>query len=173
MSKDEFFAFMPLLIYGIAVSELMIHWRDYLKSGRRYWPHLIFGILLLELAFSNFYFLYDVLDQLFVNYLNFLARLTPPLVFLLLVSVYTPEENVDVKTYFNDKMRTIFLLLSFFIFLNMIMEIGWNELTYIRASAIFMCLLVAWFNSKPIFWIFIAFRALLFIFYQILPILIK
>jgi len=171
MSKDEFFAFMPLLIYGIAVSELMIHWRDYLKHGRRYWPHLIFGILLLELAFSNFYFLYDVLDQLFVNYLNFLARLTPPLVFLLLVSVYTPEENVDVKTYFNDKMRTIFLLLSFFIFLNMIMEIGWDELTYIRASAVVMCLLVAWFNSKTIFWIFIAFRSLLFLFYQILPIL--
>ena len=173
MSKDEFFAFMPLLMYGIAVSELMIHWRDYLKPGRRYWPHLIFGIILLELAFSNFYFLYDDLDKLFVNYLSFLARLTPPLVFLLLVSAYTPEENVNVKTYFNDKMRTVFLLLSFFIFLNMIMDLGWNELTFIRVSAIAMCLLVAWFNSKTIFWIFIAFRALLFINYQIIPFILQ
>jgi len=48
MTKDEFFAFMPLLLYGIAVSELVMHWQDYFNSERRYWPHLITGLILLE-----------------------------------------------------------------------------------------------------------------------------
>ncbi|MEQ8323616.1 MAG: hypothetical protein RIC15_11845 [Vicingaceae bacterium] len=168
MSKDEFFAFMPLLIYGIAIGELVMHWRDYLKKDRRYWPHLVTGILLLELAFSNFYFLYDILEELFVDYLHFLARLTAPLVFLLMSSVYTPEDNRDIESYFLERMGMIFSLLALFVFLNMIMEFGFDVLTYIRASAVVFCLLVAWSKKLWIFWAFVVFRLAIFVYFQVI-----
>ena len=163
MSQDEFFAFMPLLIYGIAVSELVMHWRDYLKSDRRYWAHLLTGIVLLELAFVNFYYLYDVLDQLFIDYHHFLLHLMPPLVFLLMVSVYTPEDNKDVKVYFLDKVPTIFSLLALFIFINTITDFAWTPLNYIRLSAISICLIIAYSKKVWLIWGFIILRSFLFI----------
>jgi hypothetical protein len=158
MSKDEFFAFMPLLIYGIAISELVMHWRDYLKSDRRYWPHLISGLFTLEVVFLNFYFLYDKLDLLFENYYAFLFRLTSPLVMLLAVSVYTPEPEKSVKAYFLDKMPTFFSLLALFITLNMLQELVFNSFLIIRLITIAICLLIAYTKKVWLIYLLIFYR---------------
>ncbi len=143
MSKDEFFAFMPLLIYGIAITELVRHWRDYLNKDRRYWPHLITGLILLELAFVNFYYLYDTLDDLFRTYPHFLLRLTPPLILLLTTSVYTPEEDRNVKEYFDAKVSLIYVLLGLFITVNIITESGISFVNLVRILAVVICFLIA------------------------------
>lgn len=162
MSKDEFFAFMPLLIYGIAVSELIMHWRDYLKSDRRYWAHLLTGIILLELAFVNFYYLYDELNELFVDYLHFLFRLIGPLILLLTVSVYTPEDNKDIKEYFFDKSPIIFTLLGSFILVNLLSEFKDPLMISIRLVAIVLCVLLATTRKFWILWFWVALRLALF-----------
>ena len=172
MSKDEFFAFMPLLIYGIAVTELVMHWRDYLKKERRYWPHLLTGIILLELAFLNFYFLYDELDELFNSYPNFLFRLTSPLILLLAVSVYTPEAERDVKEYFDDKISLIYGLLAAFIVINMLSDLGYNLINLIRLIAIVICLLIAITRIKWLIFLWIVLRLSLFYIEEYLSFLI-
>lgn len=169
MSQDEFFAFMPLLIYGIAVSELIMHWRDYLKSKRRYWPHLVTGILLLELAFSNFYYLYDKLEFLFVDYISFLARLSAPLLFLLTVSVYTPEDNKDIKVYFHEKLPLIFGLLGTFGLINAIMDFGDPKVTFMRFVLIGISYILALTKKLWVFWFLIFVRIIFFIWLQIFP----
>ena len=169
MSQDEFFAFMPLLIYGIAISELMMHWRDYLKQGRRYWPHIITGVILLELAFVNFYYLYDKLDQLFLDYPHFLLHILPPLIFLLMVSVYTPEDDKDVKEYFLDKTPLIFSLLALFILINTLNDFDWNMINFIRVFAISVCVLIAISRKIWLIWFFIVARVFLFVMVNYFP----
>ena len=159
MSQDEFFAFMPLLIYGIAVSELVMHWRDYLKKDRRYWPHLITGLILLELAFLNFYYLYDKLDELFSTYYYFLFRLLSPIVLLLAVSVYTPEEDRGIKEYFKKNASIVFTLIGVFILLNIVTEFGFNYVNLIRAIGMMICFLIALTNRFWLLWLWIILRA--------------
>jgi len=164
MSKLEFFAFMPLLIYGIAIGEIIMHWRDYLKKDRRYWPHIITGVVLLELAFLNFYYLYDDLSLLFETYPKFLARMMVPITFLLTVSVFTPEDNMEVKVYFKEKMRTIFTLLGIFILAHMINDFHFDFINLIRVIASGSFFLVAFTRKFYFIWIFIVVRLALFFF---------
>ena len=164
MSKDEFFAFMPLLIYGLAIGEIIMHWRDYLNKDRRHWPHIITGIVLLELGFLNFYYLYDDLNLLFKTYPMFLARMLVPITFLLTVSVFTPEDNMDVKTYFEDKIRTIFTLLGLFVLAHTINDFHLDFLNLIRVIAAGSFFLVAYFRKFYFIWIFISVRLALFLF---------
>ena len=169
MSKDEFFAFMPLLFYGIAVSEIIMHWRDYLKKERRYWPHLITGLILLELAFLNFYYLYDELDELFVNYNQFLFQLSAPLVFLLTVSVYTPENDGDVKEYFKKRTPMIFSLLAIFVGIHIIKEPNLLFINLVRLSAVLTCVLIAVTKNYWFLTIWILIRSALFIIEEFIP----
>lgn len=169
MSKDEFFAFMPLLLYGIAVSEIVMHWRDYLRKERRYWPHLVTGLILLDLAFVNFYYLYDSLNLLFENYVKFLYRLLPPLVLLLTVSAFTPERESNVKQYFIDKMPTVFTLLAIFIGLNTLDEFGYNFITLIRLAAIIVCLLLALTRKVWLIFLWVTLRISIFVVESAMP----
>jgi len=162
MSQDEFFAFMPLLIYGIAVTELVRHWRDYLNKGRRYWPHLVTGLILLELAFVNFYYLYDTLEDLFKTYPHFLLRLTSPILLLLTVSVYTPENDRDVKEYFNDKAPLIFTLLGLFIMINVVTDLELNFINLIRSTAAIICFLLALTKKYWLIWLWVIIRLSMF-----------
>ena len=163
MSKDEFFAFMPLLLYGIAISNLVMHWRDYLKKDRRYWPHVLTGIMLLELAFVNFYYLYDKLELLFETYHLFLMRLSPPLIFLLTSSVYTPEEDREVKEYFHSNSTMVYSLLALFISINTISEFQNNFITKVRITAILLAIIIAVTRKYWIIWVWVSLRVTLFI----------
>jgi len=173
MSKDEFFAFMPLLIYGIAVSELIMHWRDYLKEDRRYWPHLITGFILLELAFVNFYYLYDTLEDWFQSYPHFLLRLSSPIIFLLTVSVYTPEREKNVKEYFIANSSVIYTLLSLFILINVVTEFDFNFINLIRTIAIIICMLIALTKKFWLIWLWVIIRVSFFFIDEFLPHLIR
>ena len=173
MSKEEFFAFMPLLIYGIAVSELIMHWRDYLKADRRYWPHIITGLILLELGFVNFFYLYDTLDQWYLDYPHFLLRLSSPLLLLLTVSVYTPENDRNVKDYFNANSSILYTLLSLFIIINIITEPDINFINLIRFIAVLICALIALTKKYWLIWFWVIIRGSFFIIEEYLPQLIQ
>ncbi len=173
MSKDEFFAFMPLLIYGIAVSELIMHWRDYLKKDRRYIPHLVTGIILLELAFVNFYYLYDSLESLFIDYPHFLLRISSPIVLLLTISVYTPESDHDVKEYFKANSSIIYTLLAIFILINIFIEFDFNFINLIRFIAVLICALIALTKKYWLIWLWVVIRGSFFFIEAYLPHLLQ
>ena len=164
MSKDEFFAFMPLLIYGIAIGEIIMHWRDYLKKDRRYWPHIITGIILLDMAFLNFYYLYDELNLLFETYPKFLGRMTTPIIFLLIVSVFTPEDDDDLKDYFLSKMKMIFSLLALFITVHIVLNFEFNFINILRSIAIINFLVIAYTRKFNLIWIYVSIRVFVFFF---------
>ncbi len=69
-----------------------------------YWPYLLGTVLLTEVAIHETYIYYNVIDNLSMgHYLQYWVYLFPPFLFLLTVSIYTPEKEDDTKEYFNEK----------------------------------------------------------------------
>ena len=87
-----------------------------LCQGKRYAPYIVTSLLLLEVAFWNFYQMNQwVTSETFGTYFSYFQLLTPPLVFLLVIGVFTPDKDtVDTKQYFRDHMGIVFGLLAIF-----------------------------------------------------------
>ena len=149
---------MPLLLYGLAIGELLFRWRDYFKKERRYWPHVITGLVLLDLVFANFYYMYGYMQILPANYIHFLIQLLHPIIFFLIVSVYTPEADSNVKQYFQDRMRLLFSLLALFIVSNVHLDYDINLFNAFRLFSIIICLLIAYTRKFWLIWFLITAR---------------
>ena len=110
MSEKEYFLILPLLLYSIAIAELVSSWRTLFITEKRHIPYITTSFLLLEVAFWNFYRMFHLMtDNYFSSYLSYLPVLLPPLTFLFVVAVFTPDAGtVDIKGYFQKKMPVIF-----------------------------------------------------------------
>ena len=126
MSEKEYYLILPLLIYGIGIAELVSSWRNLFIKERRHLPYLVASLLLLEVAFWNFYkMVHWMTDDYFKNYLSYLLMLAPPLLFLFVVAVFVPDRNkpdVNLKEYFKQKIPVIFGGLALFTSLHFLFD---------------------------------------------------
>ncbi len=120
MSQKEYYLILPLLLYGLAISDLVNSWRSFFFSERRYWPHILTSLMLLEAAFWNFFRMNDwMTTNSYESYLSYSRFIITPLAFILVVAVFTPDrENSDIKSYFDSNMRIIFGGLAVFMALH-------------------------------------------------------
>ena len=58
MSEKEYYLILPLLLYGLAIADLINSWRSLLTEAQRYVPYTLTSLLLLEMAFWNFFGMY-------------------------------------------------------------------------------------------------------------------
>lgn len=128
MSSKEYYLILPLLLYGLAIADLVNSWRSFFFSERRYWPYILTSLLLLEAAFWNFFKMNEWMtgdpSQSYLSYSRFIIT---PLLFVLVVAVFTPDrETEDVKSYFKDNMRTIFGCLAVFVALHFLFVAPWQ-----------------------------------------------
>ncbi|WP_420582675.1 hypothetical protein [Reichenbachiella sp.] len=146
MQPQEYFAILPLLIYGIAIAELVSPWRIFFEDKKPYIPFILTGILMLEVAFHNFYQFFTHLENTFQSYYIFLSYLLSPLVFLMATHVYTPEskENLDVRIYFQKRFKLLMILLSVFVSSHFIIEVGLDIKTLVRSLFIAIMLVAAY-----------------------------
>ena len=116
MTEKEYYLILPLLLYGLAVTDLINSWRSLLREEQRYIPYTLTSLLLLELAFWNFFGMYHwIQDGSLLSYPGYLKILLAPIVFILIVSVFTPEKDEkSVKEYYMNNMRTVFGLMVLF-----------------------------------------------------------
>lgn len=116
MSISEYLSFVPLLLYGLALADLVSQWKRFLEPKSFYFPYLAATIALTEVGIHETYIYYFVLDELSItNYENYLINLASPFSFLLTVSIFTPESNDDTKTYFNSKLPLIVIFFILFL----------------------------------------------------------
>ncbi|HRI78605.1 MAG TPA: hypothetical protein PLR06_03640 [Cyclobacteriaceae bacterium] len=143
MPDKEYYIILPLLLYGLAIADLVSSWRALLKKERRYIPYIITSLLLLEVSFWNFYQLnHWMTDAAFGTYLSYFKTLLQPLTFLLVVAVFTPEEQVeDIKVYYTKNIPIIFGGLAIFVALHFLFEIEQNVIP--RLAAIALLIVVA------------------------------
>lgn len=145
MQPQEYFAILPLLIYGIAIAELVSPWRSFFEEKKMSLTFITTGIMMLEVAFNNFYRFYYFLDDTYQSYYIFLSHLLSPLIFLMASHVYTPEDkkNLNTHEYFRKKFKLLMVLLAFFVASHFINDFGLNVTTYARLLTIALLLIAA------------------------------
>lgn len=116
MSATEYFVFIPLLIYGMAMAELFGEWKRLIDPEQWYLPYLLMTIMLSELAVYNVYIYAKLLDNLVgISYFNYLKYLVPPFLFLMTVHAFTPDAQEKTEDYFVKRMPIFFTLLAAFV----------------------------------------------------------
>jgi len=117
MATEEYLAFLPLLIYGIALADLFKEWKRLFDFKNVFLPYTLFTILLTELAIYNVFIYLNVVSELGegdFKYYQYLLSLIPPFLFMLTVNIFTPEKSENTKEYFLKNQPLIFILLASF-----------------------------------------------------------
>ena len=116
MDPAEYLAFIPLLIYGIGISDLLSQWKRFFKRKDQDVLYIIITVMLIEVAIYNVFIYLDVVDDMpRHSYMRYLSFLVPPILFQMLVNVFTPDEGSKTRLYFDRNMRLIFSLWALFV----------------------------------------------------------
>jgi hypothetical protein len=131
MQTLEYLAFIPLLMYGLGLADLLSQWRRLFDPEDWYLPYTIFTVILTEIAVYNVFIYYNLLVQLpGQNYFTYLSHLLPPFLFILTTSAFTPEKDAKTKEHFIKRMPIFFTLLAVLILSHFIFQ--YNESIYIH-----------------------------------------
>jgi hypothetical protein len=116
MRASEVLAFLPLLIYGIAIAALFSQWKRFINYKNIYIPYALFTILLTEIALYNVYLFSQLVGEInMMDYKSYLIYILPPFIFLIAVNIFTPEKDDETETYFKENMPIFFILIAFFV----------------------------------------------------------
>jgi hypothetical protein len=116
MRASEVLAFLPLLIYGIAIAALFSQWKRFINYKNIYIPYALFTILLTEIALYNVYLFSQLVGEInMMDYKSYLIYILPPFIFLIAVNIFTPEKDDETETYFKENMSVFFILIAFFV----------------------------------------------------------
>lgn len=116
MDPAEYLAIVPLLIYGIGITDLLGQWKRIFNKDGRFPLYIIYTIILTEVAIYNVVIYIDLVNILpQQTYYMYLSYLLPPILFLMVVNVFTPDEGSKTAEYFNNNIRLMFILIAFFV----------------------------------------------------------
>ena len=116
MDVSEYLAFIPLLLYGIGLADLLSEWKRLFDTKEWYLPYALTTIILTETALYNVFIYMHLVEELpGQSYLNYLLYLIPPFLFLMATNVFTPDQESDTREYFIRRMPVFFTLLALFV----------------------------------------------------------
>lgn len=145
MDISEYLAFIPLLLYGIGLADLLSQWKRLFQPSEWYLPYSLLTVIFTESAIYNIFIYHNLIGQFTeLSYITYLSFLAPPFLFLLTVSVFTPEEDSNTETYIRENLSLISLLTALFLashFLHEYKESEWS--TWGRFLYISVCLFIA------------------------------
>ena len=149
METTEYLAFVPLLIYGIGLADLLGEWKRLFDPKEWYAPYSIFTIILTEVAVYNIFIYRQLLGQLSgQNYLGYLLFLLPPFLFMLATVSFTPDKESSTRDYFIKQMPVFFSLLALFIASHFLFTFEESSFTLINRIVIIVLLLITGFTRK-------------------------
>ena len=116
MDPAEYLAIIPLLIYGIGLTDLLSEWKRIFDKDDRFLLYIIYTIILTEVAIYNVVIYVDLIDRFpHQTYAQYLGYLLPPILFMMVVNVFTPNEGSKTETYYMENIRLILILMSVFV----------------------------------------------------------
>lgn len=150
MDPAEYLAIIPLLIYGIGLTDLLSEWKRAFDKKDRFPLYVIYTIILTEVAIYNVVIYVDLVnsfpDQTYFQYLGYLL---PPILFMIVVNVFTPNEGSITKDYFMENVSLIFVLMAIFISSHFFYSFdGPDNQKYIRVLFVFLFLATAYFRKQ-------------------------
>jgi len=148
MQSSSFLLIFYGALFALAVAQLAGTWKKLFYNP--YWEYNIWSLSLFFLAAYNWYGMQYRLEFLSSSFLSYLFLMIPPLLFYLMVSVFTPDKEEDVKEHFLQERKTVFTLLALFILSNIIVGLYTQDrslsVNLMRLVAIILALLSAFTN---------------------------
>jgi hypothetical protein len=143
MDVTEYLAFLPLLIYGIALTDMFGEWKRLFEPKNMYLPYTLFTIVLTEIAVYNVFIYAAQVSQLNgIAYLDYLIKLIPPFLFMLTVNAFTPDKGADTKDYFEKQMPNFCVMMAVFMGTRFFYDFGESQvLVYGRILSMFLILI--------------------------------
>ena len=158
MDAVEYLLFIPLLIYGMALSDLFGEWKKIFTPSKLYIPYALTILFITEIGIYNVYIFFNISDMLAKStYFIYLLYLLPPLVFLLMVNLITQKEDtIAIEEFFKSKIKPVFILVALFVALHFVPHYHFdNSIYFPRILAIAFCLLYAFWQKQFLFYIII------------------
>jgi len=148
MDIVEYLLFVPLLIYGIALSDLFSQWKRFIEPSFWYLPYQITLVLVTEVGVYNVFEFFKLASHFSsISYFVYWLYLLPPLLFLLMVNFLTHSEDfLDMASFFSSRRKPVFLLQFHF---NLR---GWP----VQVLAILFSFTYAFWPKKAIFYVLVA-----------------
>lgn len=161
MDASEYLAFLPLLLYGIALADLFSQWKRFFNPEKWFLPYLLFTIILTETALYNVFIYAELIDELAgLNYFQYLSYLIPPFLFMLTTNIFTPDENSETEEYFRKQMPVFLSLLALFVASHYLYDFNENLSILIGRFIAVLFILVTGITRKV--WLFYVIVALWF-----------
>jgi len=162
MDATEYLAFIPLLLYGIGLADLLSEWKRLFVTKDWYLPYALLTIILTETALYNVFIYIHLVEQMpGQSYLNYLLYLIPPFLFLMATSVFTPDQESETKEYFIRRMPVFFTLLALFIASHFLY--GFNEPALIVIGRAVTIVLIITFGNMRKVWVVYVLAAVWFL----------
>jgi len=163
MDVTEYLAFLPLLIYGIALADLFGEWKRLFEPKGVYLPYILFTIVLTEIAVYNVFVYAELVSELSgLEYYDYLLKLIPPFLFMLTVNAFTPDKGADTKTYFEKQMPNFCVMMAVFMGTLFFYDFGESKITVYGRVLSMTITLITGFTRK--IWMCYLLVALWFIF---------
>ena len=142
MDPSEYLAFIPLLIYGLAIADLLSEWKRFLNKKHIYLPYIIMTIIFIEVSIYNVFIYINLVNKMQgASYLSYLKFISPPFLFLIMVKSFTPDKDDPTKEYFDKNKLIFFSLFASFIASHYLFNFNENEFS-ILGRIISICLVV-------------------------------
>jgi hypothetical protein len=131
MQPSEYLAFIPLLIYGLALADLLGQWRRFFERDYFYLPY-------------------------FLTTLQYWLYLSQPMLFLITVAALTPEpENKKTEVYFKQRIPIVFGLMALYIGSHLFTSIGSTPaLSLVRLITVLLLVVIA--VSRRVWLVYVA-----------------
>ena len=119
MDKQEFLLLIPGIIYGVAIVDLL----KIVQHKYNYWEVIFWGVMLLITIIKHWIDLYQKLEVLVDNNINFFLIIGQAMVYAQAANVITPDhKDSDTKEYFFRIRNAFFLIIVGSIVLNIILQ---------------------------------------------------
>ena len=149
MDSSEYLAFVPLLIYGIALADLFGEWKRLFDKTQWFLPYILLTVVFTEVAVYNVFIYLKLVNQMAdLNYINYLVTLLPPFLFMLLVNSFTPDKCDITKDYFLKNMPIFMGLLAAFIASHFLFNFEENPLTIVGRVASIVFIIITGLSRK-------------------------
>lgn len=157
MQPSEYLAFIPLLIYGLALADLLGQWRRFFERDYFYLPYFITTLIFTDVAIWNVFIYLGVTEMLAgIGYFQYWLYLSQPMLFLITVAALTPEpENKETEVYFKQRMPIVFGLMALYIGSHLFTSVGSTPaLNVVRVITVLLLVSIA--ASRKVWLVYVA-----------------
>jgi hypothetical protein len=149
MDSSEYLAFIPLLIYGLALADLFSEWKRLFDRKQWFFPYLLLTIIFTEVGIYNVFIYVKLVQQLVgQTYYSYLTYLLPPFLFMMTINAFTPEKGSVTKTYFLKNMPIFLSLFSVFIACHFLFSFDETYVTIIGRIIAIIFIVITGFTKK-------------------------